>query len=266
MKRLTTWASLCMLVAVFAACGGGAPPGEAVPSGGDAAGDASSQVEAPVIDPATAGTIQGKVTFTGTAPANEAISMEGEPDCASTYTDTAPPTQETVLVNDDGTVQNVFVYVKDGLGDMQFPAAAEPVVLDQQGCRYHPHVLGVMVGQPLLIRNSDPVLHNIHPRPAENRAFNESQPKQGMEAEKTFSKPEILIPVGCDVHDWMNAFIGVVAHPYFTVTGTDGTFVLPNLPPGEYTIEAVHESFGVQEIDVTVGASETKDIDFSFSG
>jgi len=251
----------------LAACGGGESP----PTGTDAEPAAGTEggAEAPAapegasaVDPATAGSISGKVTFSGSAPANEAIDMAGEADCASQYT--SEPSQETYVVGGDGSLGNAFVYIKDGLGDMAFPAPSEPVVLDQKGCRYHPHVMGVQVGQPLQIVNSDPVGHNIHPVPKENRGFNLSQPKQDMKSEKTFTQPEVMIPVGCDVHNWMNAWIGVLDHPYFAVTGADGSFALENVPPGSYTLAAWHEKLGEQTAQVTVDASGKATADFAF--
>jgi plastocyanin len=257
---------VCGLALGLVACGGGgggdeaaAPEGGAAEQPADSGGETAA--ESPV-DPATAGSISGKVTFTGTAPENEPIDMEGEPDCAAAYTE--PPTAETYVVGPGGELANAFVYVKEGLGEMAFPAPTTPVTLDQSGCRYHPHVLGVQVGQPLEIVNSDPVGHNIHPVPAENRGFNLSQPKQGMTSEKTFTQPEVMIPVGCDVHNWMSAWIGVLNHPYFAVTGEDGSFELPNLPPGTYTIAAWHEDLGEQTQEVTVEASGAATADLTF--
>jgi hypothetical protein len=190
--------------------------------------------------------------------------MDAEPTCAEQYTE--GPFTETAVVNDNGTLANVFVYVKSGLEGMNFPTPSDTVVLDQQGCRYHPHVLGVQTNQTVVIRNSDDVLHNIHPQPVNSRPFNVGQPVQGMETERSFDAAEIMIPVGCDVHEWMSAFIGVVDHPYFAVTGADGSFTLPNLPPGTYTLEAWHEIYGAQTMEVTVGEQETVDVEFSFSG
>lgn len=173
---------------------------------------------------------------------------------------------ENVEVNDNGTLANVFVYVKSGLEGKTFATPSEKVVLDQKNCRYHPHILGVQTNQIIIIRNSDDLLHNIHPMPKNSRGFNVGQPKQGMETEKSFPAAEIMVPVSCDVHGWMSAYIGVVDHPYFAVTGSDGSFSLPNLPPGEYTIEAWHEQYGTQEMKVTVGEKQQVTADFTFSG
>ena len=251
------------LMAVFlfiAACGGGggaptAPPSGDTPGGGEPATSP--------VDPATAGAITGKVLFTGTAPEPEPILMEAEPECQAQYPDGA--FTETAVVSDDGTLQNVFVYVKEGLGDLKFPVPTESALLDQQGCRYHPHVFGVQVGQELIIRNSDGILHNIHPMPTINRPFNLGQPVK-MDSKRTFDKVEVLIPIACDVHEWMSGYAGVLDHPYFSVTGSDGTFSLPNLPPGTYTIVAWHELYGEQTMSVTIGEKESKEIEFTFEG
>jgi hypothetical protein len=253
-RLILLWLCLGVLF-LAAACGGGdSDGGEA--DGGDE--------ETTVVDSATAGSVAGVVNFTGTAPEPEVIQMEGEPDCAATYTD--GPFSETVAVNDNGTLANTFVYVKTGLEGMNFATPSEPVVLDQDGCRYHPHVLGVQTDQTVLIRNSDPVSHNIHPNPTNSRSFNISQPTQDMETERSFPAAEIMIPVSCDIHSWMSAYIGVVDHPYFAVTGADGSFELPNLPPGDYVIEAWHETYGTQTMNVTVGESEAVDIEFTYEG
>ncbi|MFW6201072.1 MAG: carboxypeptidase regulatory-like domain-containing protein [Gemmatimonadota bacterium] len=241
---------------VVAACGGGAPADE------EQAGTEDAQAEAgPAVDPAVAATITGVVNFEGTAPEPESIDMDAEPDCAEKHPDGAS-TQE-VVVNDDGTLANVFVHVREGLGDREFPASSDPVVLDQDGCVYHPHVFGIQVGQTLTIRNSDGLLHNINARPEENRPFNISQPVD-MDTERSFAVPEVMIPIQCDVHGWMQAYVGVVDHPYHAVSGDDGSFTLENLPPGEYVVEAWHERYGVQTANVTVGEQETEEIEFTY--
>ena len=249
------------LIGIFffaAACGGGGGGGD---GGGGGGGGGGPQPTSPV-DPATAATVTGKAMFTGAAPENAPILMDAEPVCQDKYPDGA--FEETILVN-NGALENVFVYVKEGLGDLKFPIPSEPVVLDQQGCRYHPHVFGIQAGQDLIIRNSDGILHNIHPMPEINRSFNLGQPK-AMDSTKQFDKAEVMIRIECDVHDWMLGYAGVLEHPYFSVTSADGAFSLPNLPPGTYTIEAWHEKYGAQTMQVTVGAKETKDIEFTFSG
>lgn len=245
-----------VLVAMLAiGCGGDA---------GDGAGETEGQqteAAAPAVDPAVAATISGTVTFTGTAPEATPIDMSEEAVCADKYSD--PPTSPAVKVS-DGNLANVFVFVSEGLGDMRFPASSEAVLLDQNGCLYHPHVLGIQTGQDLTIRNSDAVLHNINTRSTDNRPFNISQPQAGMESTRSFNTAEVMIPVGCDVHGWMSAFIGVTAHPYHAVTADDGTFTIEGLPPGEYVIEAWHETLGAQTMSVTVGEAETGTADFTY--
>jgi len=213
---------------------------------------------------AAGGTITGKIKFTGTAPRNPAIDMSEEAACKAKYTTT--PTEENVVAGPANALANVFVYVKSGLPAGQtFPAPATPVVLDQNGCRYHPHILGVMVGQNLEIKNSDPVLHNIKAIAKKNRPFNVSQPNAGMTKTVTFSQPEVMVNLECNVHGWMHAYAGVRSDPFFAVSQQDGSFTISGLPPGTYTIEAWHEKYGAQTATVTVAGTETKTADFSFA-
>jgi len=231
-------------------------------------GDTSSGSEAPaasatVVDPATAGTIMGHVALNGNAPTMMAIDLSSEQTCAH-HAETNPVMTENVVVNDNGTLKNVFVYVKSGLENMNFPAPSTPVVLDQVGCQYVPHVIGLQVKQPLLIKNSDEgVLHNIHATSEVGNRFNFGMPKV-METTKEFKKPEVMVKVKCDVHGWMNSYIGVMDHPYFAVTGDDGSFEFPALPPGDYVIETWHEQYGTQTQNVTVAAKESKDLTFTY--
>ncbi|MBI4464190.1 MAG: carboxypeptidase regulatory-like domain-containing protein, partial [Acidobacteria bacterium] len=216
------------------------------------------------IDPATAGSVTGKISFAGQAPAKVRIRMDATPAC--TEGNPEPVFADEVVVNNNGTLGNVFVYVKDGLGNRTFPAPAAEVELDQRGCVYHPHVLGLMVGQKLRIKNADKTNHNIHPMPANNREWNVSQPPGGEDMIRDFPRAEVMIPVKCNVHPWMKAYVGVVSSPFFAITGADGSFELKGLPPGDYTIEAWHEKYGTMEQKVTVGPKETKAVDFSFKG
>lgn len=215
-------------------------------------------------DPATAATISGRVRFEGPAPAAEIVRLDADKDCVALAGAGEQPTEFIVLGNGDA-LTNVFVYVKSGLEKHTFPVPSAPVVLDQQKCRYVPRVLGVRVGQPLEILNGDPLLHNVRSESEINQPFNQGQPVQGMKFSHTFTTREVMVPVKCDVHAWMNAYIGVLEHPYFAVTGDAGTFSLPNLPPGTYTIEAWHERLGVQASQVTVGPKESKDVVFTFT-
>ena len=215
------------------------------------------------VDTATAGEVKGVVMLDGVAPKNEPIKMNADPVCVKQNKD--PQFQETYEVSSDGkTLGNVFVYIKDGLGNYVYDTPTTPAKIDQQNCRYHPHVFGMRVGQPLEIVNSDPTLHNIHALPKGNAEFNTGQPIQGMKTMHVFTAKEVMVPFKCDVHGWMNAFIGVLDHPYFQVTGADGTFSLKGLPPGTYTVEAWHEKAGTQTAQVTIGAKETKSANFTF--
>ena len=209
------------------------------------------------IDPATAASVSGTVSFDGTAPKAAKIDMSQDPACKGTNE------TETVEV-DNGSLANVFIYVKDGLGNYSFDVPKEAAKLDQQGCRYHPHVLGVMAGQTVEIINSDNTTHNIHPSPKDNREWNESQPPKAAPLDKDFARQEVLIPVKCNQHPWMKMYIGVVKNPFFAVTGKDGKFELKGLPPGTYTIAAVQEKYGEQDQTVTVGPKDTKTVDFTF--
>jgi plastocyanin len=255
MRHTRVIVAILALPLVISACGGG---DDASTGGAPAAG---ADVQA--VDPAEAAVITGTVRFEGTAPAPEAIDMSEEPTCAGKHSGT--PVRERVAVNDNGTLRNVFVYVKEGLGDRRFPTSQDAQVIDQDGCVYHPHVTGVQTGQPVVFRNSDGLLHNINARPTANRSFNISQPQNMDSPPRTFTQPEVMIPVRCDVHGWMESFIGVVAHPYFAVTGEDGSFRIENLPPGDYTVEAWHETYGTQTMQVSVAAQQTSETSFTYN-
>lgn len=214
---------------------------------------------------AAGGTISGKIKFTGTAPRNPVIDMSEEAACKAKYK-TAPPTEENVVSGPANSLANVFVYVKAGVPAGQtFTAPTTAVVLDQDGCRYHPHVLGIMVGQPLEILNTDPVLHNIKAIAKANRPFNVSQPNAGMKTNRTFSAPEVMVNLECNVHGWMHAYLGVRPDPFYAVSGQDGSFTISGLPPGTYTIEAWHEKLGTQTATVTIAGTESKTQNFTFA-
>lgn len=217
---------------------------------------------AAVVPADSAATVTGRITFQGAPPAPEPIDMSEEPSCAEQYTET--PTKEVAVIGPDGGLAHVFVYVKEGLAPRNWGTPGEGVVIDQQGCHYVPHVLAIQARQPLIIRNSDGILHNINTRPTRNQGFNISQPVK-MDTRREFTSPEVMIPVKCDVHGWMEAFIGVQDHPYMAVTGENGSFTLANLPPGEYVIEAWHQRYGTQTQTVTVGPQESQEISFTFS-
>ena len=240
------------LLAISVACGGEKPaPPPAAPAGAS-------------VDPATAGTITATVKFEGAVPAPEMITLTGDPKCVSE--NGAPQrAEEKIVVGDGQALQNVFIYVKSGLDGFAFPVPTEPVVLDQDKCRYTPRVLGVRVGQPLQIHNGDPLMHNVRSNAVINQAFNKSTPIEGMKFDHVFATKEVMVPFKCDVHGWMTAYVGVLDHPYFGVSAPDGKVVLGNLPPGTYTIEAWHESLGTRTQQVTIGAKESKDVSFAFS-
>jgi len=161
-----------------------------------------------------------------------------------------------------GGLQNVIVFVSDGLSG-SFDSPTQPALIDQKGCMYQPHVLAVRAGQPLEVVNHDPVIHNIHPMPANNREWNKAE-LPGTTVDESFPREEVAIPVKCNVHPWMRSYVAVFKHPYFMVTGKDGSFDLSNLPPGTYTIAAWHEKLGTQTAKITIGANETKAVDFVF--
>ncbi|MGC1372974.1 MAG: carboxypeptidase regulatory-like domain-containing protein [Candidatus Sulfotelmatobacter sp.] len=209
------------------------------------------------IDPATVATIDGTVKFDGTAPKPAKIDMSQDPACKGMN-------EAENIVVDNGDLANVFVYVKDGLGNRTFDVPKEAVELNQQGCKYHPHVLGVMAGQTVEIKNDDQTTHNIHPTPKDNREWNESQPPSTAPLEKNFAREEIMLPVKCNQHPWMKMYINVVKSPFYAVTDKSGKYEIKGLPPGTYTIAFVQEKLGEQDQSVTVGPKETKTVDQSF--
>jgi len=209
------------------------------------------------IDPATVATVKGAVKFDGTAPKQSKIDMSQDPACKGSN-------EAETIVASGGDLANVFVYVKDGLGSRTFDVPKDPVVLDQSGCKYHPHVMGVMTGQTVQIKNDDQTTHNIHPTPKDNREWNESQPPSSPAIEKNFAREEIMLPVKCNQHPWMKMYISVVKSPFYAVTDKSGKYEIKGLPPGDYTIAFVHEKLGEQDQKVTVAAKETKTVDQSF--
>ena len=172
---------------------------------------------------------------------------------------------EDVAVNANGTLKNVFVYVKEGLEGKTFAPKTDKVVMDQKGCRYTPHVLGAQVNQPVEIVNSDSTLHNVHGMPPSSKEFNLGMPIQGMKLTRKFDKPDVMVKFKCDVHPWMNAYAGVLPHPFFAVTGEDGSFEIKNLPAGKYTLEAWHEKYGVQTQEIMVDETGQANAVFKFT-
>ena len=252
----------CSLILIN--CGGGEKPAETAKTDASApAAGAGGGAATP--DEANGGTITGKVAFTGDAPKMAKLDMSAQPKCEAAHKGEPVKSQE-VVVNSNGTLKNAFVWVKSGLPDKQWAIPATAVSLDQHGCMYAPHVIGIVAGQNIEVKNSDPTNHNIHPMPSVNADWNESQSPGEPPKMKTFARQEVMIPVKCNVHPWMRSYIGVVGHPFFAVTGDDGTFTIKGLPPGTYTIQAWHEKYGTQEQQVTVGAKESKTVDFSIKG
>jgi plastocyanin len=247
--------------AVTAACGGGEKQETqpAPPPAGAAAPPAATGGAAPA---AGSETISGKVTFDGVVPPPEKVKLSADPKCVEL--NKGGLEKQPIKVKDGG-LANVFVYVKNGPAG-SYPAPTQAVEIDQQGCNYTPHVVAMQAGQPLKIKNSDDTLHNIHPRPTVNAEFNIGQPRKGMETTRTFDKKEVMIPVGCDVHPWMRAYISVLDHPFYAVTNEDGTFEIKGLPAGEYEVEAYHEKLKTQTQKVSVNPGAPAKADFAFKG
>jgi plastocyanin len=205
------------------------------------------------------GSISGKVTFEGTPAKQHTIDMSQEPSCAKQHT--TPATTESVVTGPNNTLENVVVYISAGAQDESAPS--QPVVLTQKGCRYAPHVTVLQVNQELEIVNDDQTFHNIHPLPKNNREWNKSQPPGSPPVEDKYARPE-FIPVKCNIHPWMNGTLAVLKNSHYAVTSGQGEFKLSNLPPGTYTINAWHESYGEQTQEVTITGSETKAVNFVF--
>jgi plastocyanin len=267
--------SLCVLIL---ACGGTDKPAATVTE----VAAAPAPVAPPTIEPETltgndvnaggdewsadkgTATVKGIVKFAGEAPKRRPIDVGSEAFCVQAHKDD-PLRSEIVIVGAEGGLANVFIQVTAGLENWKFPDATGEVVLDQHGCQYLPHVLVAQVGQTLKVKNSDPIMHNVHGinKKTEKDEFNWAQTKAGLEDTKDLKKAGGIL-VKCDVHGWMGAHIWIVKHPFFTVTGEDGAFTLPKLPAGTYTIEAWHEKLGTQTQSVTLGDKETKNISFTF--
>jgi plastocyanin len=237
--------ALSLVLVIGAACGSPPPP---PPAGGGK-----------TVDAATAGTISGRAIFTGAAPALETLKMTTDKACVAAAGPN--PQSDAVLIGADGGLKNVFVHVKQGLDPAySFEIPSAPAVLDQKGCIYTPRVIGVRAGQPLEVLNSDDTLHNVHSLPRENQEFNTSAKR----VNRTFTVPEVMVRFKCDVHPWMAAYVGVVAHPFFAVTDASGAFELKGLPPGTYTLEAWHERFGTRTVTVTIDPKGSQAATFSF--
>lgn len=213
-------------------------------------------------DPATAGILGGTVTFIGKKPPAQSISMDSEEACQKLHP--TPVRLSPVRSGTGGVLADVFVYIKSGLEGKAFAPPQRAVVLDQKDCMFVPRVVALRAGQTLTVQNSDPVSHNIHPMPANNREWNQQQSPGAANLERRFSRPEIMIPVKCNVHAWMRSYIGVLEHPYFAVTSTDGRFEWADVPPGEYVIAAWHETLGEITSNVTLEKGAHPTVRFAF--
>jgi plastocyanin len=240
--------------------GGGAESAEGCAPEGCGGGETEKPAEAAAATTGTA-VVKGVVKFNGQPPRRRTIDTGADAYCKQNAQGLL---EEGVVVNPDSTLMNVFVHVKSGLTG-KYEAPKETVLLDQKGCQYAPHVLGVQVGQTLVVRNSDPTLHNVKTVSKKGQEINVAQSQKGMEHRQVFRREEVMVEFKCDVHGWMGAYVAVVKHPFFAVTGDKGNFEIRNLPAGEYTLEAWHETYGAATQSVTVKDGESKDVEFTFT-
>lgn len=258
-------AALCLLAFALACSKSADDESDAADAGSD---DSAEVATTPYKPSGQEGSIVGTISFNGAAPAPKPISMEQDPVCASSNPNAAA---EDLVVNGD-KVQNVFVYIKEGkVGDkslttFSFDPPSTPATLDQHGCHYVPHVLGIQTKQPFEVVNSDATSHNVNVQAAKNEKFNQGQGPGAAPIDKKFQRAEVLIPVKCNQHPWMKAYIGVMSNPFYAVSGKDGHFEIKGVPPGTYTVVAWHEKYpqGLTQT-VTVGPSENKELSFSFT-
>jgi len=252
--RQSTLAVAITAAVVLGACGKSQPPQKS---------EVAKSPEYFHADPATAGTLRGRITFHGAAPAKTAISMNAEAWCEAAHKKD-PVFDQAVMVGKDAGLANAFVYIQAGLEGKTFEPVKETVTIDQHGCMFQPRAIGIRAGQTLIVTNSDEVSHNIHPLAKNNREWNQQQPPQSPALQRKFARAEVMIPVKCNVHAWMHAYIGVVEHPYFAVTGPDGSFAWINVPPGDYTIAVWHEKLGEQSRQVHLEKSGQAAVDFVY--
>jgi hypothetical protein len=217
------------------------------------------------VDAATAVSIKGTIHYTGAKPAPKRIDMSEDPACVEANHGKRV-LEQSLLIGRGNTLANAFVYIEKGLEGKNFAVPQTTVVIDQRGCWFHPRVIGLQTNQPFQVVNSDPITHNIHPMAHLNREWNHSQGPGDSSLNRKFVKPEIMIPVKCNIHSWMHAYIGVLDHPYFSVSKEDGVFDIPNLPPGTYTVAVWHEKLGTLEQQITINASQNAVVDFTYKG
>jgi plastocyanin len=248
--------------ALLAACGGTNPNPKAAETKKGLV-EVKKAVEYFHPDPANAAKVHGEVVFKGTKPKRTPIAMNVEAACVKAHSG-HPVYDEPVITGKGGMLASAMVYIKTGLEDKHFEPPQAKVALDQHGCMFVPRVIGIQVGQVMDVKNSDPVSHNIHPLAKENREWSQQQSPDSPDLEHKFARQEVMIPVKCDVHKWMRAFVGVLPHPYFMVTGADGAFELPNLPPGDYTLAVWHEKLGEKSQQIHVGPSSDVAVSFTY--
>jgi hypothetical protein len=222
----------------------------------------SANPDARPVDPSTAGSISGSVKLEGAPPRMRTINMSAVPACARMHA--TPAALGDVLLGDNGALQNVVVYLQGDFTPYSFPPDTAPVTIDQKGCIYVPRVVAITTATPLHIHNSDSATHNTHPITRNNREWNETQAVGGAVAERFFSRPEIPITLKCNLHPWMTAHVAVFSHPYFQVTGPDGSFSLKSVPPGNYTVTAWHERYGTTEQTVTVAPTGEEKVSITY--
>ncbi|NOT55325.1 MAG: hypothetical protein HOP18_12020 [Deltaproteobacteria bacterium] len=262
MNRYASFSVMGLVVsALLSACGGGSDDKSTAGTKTKQATAAPAQPAKP-LDLTTVGTITGTIRFEGPAPEQSVAQLSGWSECSAQHPQGNPPAGDVLVA--DGKLQNAMVYIKDGLGNWAFAVPTEPATMDQKGCVFIPRVLGAQIGQPLKFLNSDPMAHNVHGFAQKASPWNISLSVKGTSRSVKVDKPESMIEIKCDIHPWMRAYLGVFDHPYFALSGADGSFTLKNVPPGEYTIEAWHERFGTRSQKVTVGAKEAKAIEFAF--
>jgi plastocyanin len=248
-------AILFAVVLLATGCGKSSPPAKSA--------ELPKAVQYFHVDPATAGVIHGTVLYRGPKPTRKLIDMESDAGCQKAHAGN-PAYDEPVMVGKHGGLENAFVYIKSGLEGKKFEPSTQPVVLDQHGCMFVPRVSGVQAGGSLDLRNSDSVSHNIHLMPENNYEWNQQQSPNAPDVRHKLVRPEIMIPIKCNVHSWMHAYIGVVDNPYFAVTGADGSFEWKNVPPGDYTIGVWHEKLGEQTAQAHVAPSGSAAVDFTY--
>ncbi len=261
MMRLLPSGTLLLIVGL--GVGGTTPSIAADPEGTSVTESEARSVTKSDLEYSEAGTVTGTVRFVGAPPPAQPVDMGGDDFCLAAHGGT-PPSVAPVRSSSSGSLAEVIVYIRAGLGGQASDPSSQEIVLDQEGCMYGPRVLAVQAGQTLVIRNSDATLHNVHVSPPAGRGFNIGQPLRGLESRRVFEEPEGLVPVKCDIHGWMHATILVLDHPFFAVTTEDGRFSLDGLPPGQYVLEAWHETLGTRTQSVTVREDQQTSVDFSF--